>query len=321
MDVTMWMFVIATFSAVLGFLLNSFVITVRIVKRRTMTTFQLLLAVIAFNDLFLSILFGLIAALMHHHFQWIYHPSACKILFPAVTTFMSVNVGCMFLVSYERFRAIIYPFKPRISIKRTLKVVALIWIASTFCIIPNIIALRIQPYGECRESWGNEVTPKVYSLCLLVLVYVLPLSFIIAMHVSIGLRLHKISKRLVDFRSGAARLSRQKLNRSMRTVKLLALIVAAFSVFVLPTKVYYLIWDFAPDLVTERVHIILEGYKSLYYIHVIVNPILYSLTNAQFRKDICDVMQCRVVNTKEHTSGLAINLSPMTGPRGIAKCN
>ena len=288
MNVAFWMGIIAAFSAVIGFLLNMLVIVVRFVKRRTMTTFQLLLATIAFNDMILSLLFGFMSALMLNNFTWIYHPSTCRILFPMVTNFMSVNVGCMFTVSYERYRAIMNPFKPKISMKRTIVAISLIWVLSIASAIPNIVALHIQPNGECRESWNDEISPQIYSSCLLILLYVFPLSSMIVMHIIIGLKLRRARNRFGM--QGRASCSRHNMKNNVQTIKLLLSITIAFSIFVLPTKLYYFVWDLAPSLITDDAATFLSGYKSLYYIHVIVNPILYSLTSSKFRKDLKDVM-------------------------------
>ena len=304
MDILFFTGTVAGCSAALGFLLNFLVILVRVIKRPTMTTFQLLLTTIAFNDMVLSLLFAFMAALMLNGFNWIYHPSACKVLFPTITVFMSVNVGCMFVVSYERYRAIVHPFQPRFSTKRNVLFIVIIWIISVGTVVPNIIALRMQSYGQCRESWGDETTPKIYSLCLIVLVYVLPLSSITIMHILIALKLRRAGNLFDAHRRGGCNFLQHKLQRNVRTVRLLVSITIAFSLFVLPTKLYYLIWDFAPDLATGKVADILDGYKSLNYIHVIINPILYSLTNLQFRKDLCDVLRCRTLNKLEQTSGI-----------------
>ena len=288
MNVASWMGIIAAFSAVVGFLLNMLVIVVRFVKRKTITTFQFLLATIAFNDMVLSLLFGFMSALMLNNFIWIYHPSACRILFPMVTNFMSVNVGCMFTVSYERYRAIMNPFKPRISMKRTIVAISLIWMLSTAFAIPNVVALHIQPDGECRESWNNDISPQIYSSCLLITFYVLPLASMIVMHIIIGLKLRRARNRFG--RHERASRSRQNMKNNVQAMKLLLSITIAFSIFVLPTKLYYLVWDLAPGLITDDVAVFLSGYKSLYYIHVIVNPILYSLTSSKFRKDLKEVI-------------------------------
>ena len=306
MQITFWMGIVAACAAAAGFSLNLIVIAVRIVKRKTMTTFQLMLCTIAFNDMVLSVLFGFMSALMLNDFKWIYHPYACKVLFPTVTHFMSVNVGCMFTVSYERYRAIVHPFKRRFSMRRTILVIIVIWALSIGCTVPNVIALRLQPYGECRETWSDTTAPKVYSLCLLVLIYVLPLSFVIAMHVIIGVKLRKTRGRFNAHRTQETSYLRHKMNRNLQTVKLLISITIAFSLFVLPTKLYYAVWDLAPNLITENAAAILDGYKSMYYIHVIVNPILYSLTNSQFRKDLADVFWCRIVDSTDQA--IAINL-------------
>ena len=305
MQITFWMGIVAAFAAVVGFLLNFLVIVVRIIKRKTMTTFQLMLCTIAFNDMVLSLLFGFISALLLHDFKWIYHPSACKVLFPTVTHFMSVNVGCMFTVSYERYRAIVHPFKRKFSMKKTIIVIIVIWVLSIGCTVPNIIALRMQPFGECRETWSDTTAPKIYSLCLLVLIYVLPLSFVIVMHVVIGVKLRKARGRFNVQRTRETSFLRHTMKRNVQTVKLLVSITVAFSLFVLPTKLYYAVWDLAPDVITDNAASILDGYKSMYYIHVIVNPILYSLTNSQFRTDLKDVFRCRIVGVIDTT--LTIN--------------
>ena len=319
MHISFWMGVVAACSAVMGFSLNLIVILVRTVKRKTMTTFQLLLTIIAFNDMVLSLLFGLLSALMLNDFKWIYHPSACKVLFPTVTHFMTVNVGCIFTVSYERYRAIVHPFKPRPSVRRIIIVINIIWVASIVSAIPNILSLRMQPYGECRESWSDTVAPKIYSVCLLLVIYALPLLLIIVMHVSIGLKLRKARSRFNVHRMRGASSFQHKLKRNVQTVKLLIYVVVAFSLLILPTKLYYLVWDLAPEIITKDAEVILDGYKSLYYIHVIANPVLYSLTNAQFRKDLKDLILCRIVSVMRQTQATELQDTLPTVKRSFAK--
>ena len=294
------MAIIATIAAIFGFFLNLVVLTVRFLKWKS-STFQLLLASLAFNDMALSIAFAFLAPLLYADFQWIYPQFACKLLFPSITILMSVNVGCMFVVSYERYRAVIHPFKPRFSIKKTLISLAVIWILSIGITVPNIIVLRMQHYRECRETWNDTVVPKIYSACLLVFGYVTPLVSIVTMHVLIWCRVRQSGSKISRFNAKNC-VTKIKRRRNMQIVKLLVSITVAFSIFVLPTKIYYLMWDFAPNLVTEEVSRALKGYKSLYYLHVVVNPILYSLTDKEFRIDFVDVLRCKVRRRNDYST-------------------
>ena len=304
MTSTFWMAVVASFAGATGFALNLIVIMTRFLKPKSLTAFQLVVALMSVNDTILSILFSFVAAVMYSEFRWIYPHYACKLLFPAITTIMSVNVGCIFLISYERYRAVVHPFKRRLTVKQIWMATFLTWILCVLSSIPNILALKMQPYGECRESWNNTLAPKIYSVCLLLFVYLIPLTAIIIMHIRIGLRLRKSTKDIDKLTQGSFLCIHRKLKRNVKVVRLLVSIVLAFTALVLPTKIYYLIWDLLPHLVTESVSLVLDAYKSFFYIHVIVNPLLYSVTDAEFRRDVMDLFCCKLWKRNDQSSGI-----------------
>ena len=292
------MSIVVAMASGLGLLSNLNVIALRFIKRNTATTFQMLLGMLALNDFVLSILFAFLAPIMYRDYVWIYSSFACKLLFPSITTVSAVNVGTILLISYERYRAIKHPFRPKLTFRRMILTVLVVWIVSIFFAIPKIIALELGEDGVCEEHWSNATFPKIYSAVLLVFVYLVPLIGIATFHIII---VHKLKQTdgsranyciSQNFNANSVIICRRQ--RNMKIMKLLTVISMVFAVCILPTKIQYVIGDFAPDLFTEGVSNALHVYQGLFYFHVVMNPVFYSLADKHFRKDMLQLLCCKL---------------------------
>ncbi|XP_050721116.1 RYamide receptor-like [Eriocheir sinensis] len=105
----------------------------------------------------------------------------------AVSIFVSAYT--LVAISLDRYLAIIYPLRPRMTRCQAKGIIAGVWVMALVTTLPIAVFSRLDPtdlriyqwYGRevCREDWPNEVLRKYYTMSLMVLQYFFPLLVII----------------------------------------------------------------------------------------------------------------------------------------------
>ena len=76
----------------------------------------------------------------------------------------------------DRFRAVVFPLRPRVTARQVLTAIAVIWLLALSIPLPVAIFSRVDvESGLCMESWPNDVWKLVYSASLMALQYFVPL--------------------------------------------------------------------------------------------------------------------------------------------------
>lgn len=110
----------------------------------------------------------------------------------AVSVFVSAYT--LVAISIDRYIAIIYPLRPRMTKFQAKLIIALIWLVSLATPLPTALFSKlIFPYEEdrnkifCNEDWGKNEYRYYYSMLLMILQYVFPLSVLIFTYTRIAL--------------------------------------------------------------------------------------------------------------------------------------
>lgn len=121
---------------------------------------------------------------------WPLGEALCKVVWPAMTLFTNCSAATLAAISYDRYRAVIYPWKPRFTTVQTSIIISSTWLMSLLLVLPYILALKMVE-GECREDWPVPVAVKLYTLGLFVFQYALPLSIIGFAYFMVALKLRE----------------------------------------------------------------------------------------------------------------------------------
>lgn len=176
---------------------------------------------------------------------------------------MSVSIFTLTAIAVERHRAILDPFRPRLSRRRARIVVAGVWAAGTCAAAPMAAALRVHLVpeygGEMRPFCRTQLSPQsmlAYRWTLVFAQYVAPLAVITCVYSRLAVRLWGTSH------PGNAENQRdlQLVRSKKKVIKMLLIVVALFALCWLPWQVrvnfsnaysqksYFNIWNFNRDI-------------------------------------------------------------------------
>nr|WHE05390.1 neuropeptide Y receptor [Hemidactylus flaviviridis] len=297
---------IAAYSLIilLGFIGNSLVIymIVRYKTMRTVTNF--FIANLALADLMVDTLclpFTLAYTLLD---EWKFGAVLCHLVSYAQALSVHVSTLTLTVIALDRYRCIVFHLDSRISKKISFTIITITWLVAAVLASPLAI-FREYRYEEiplinlkiavCSEKWPSENRDAtIYSLSMLLLQYVLPLSIICYAYIRIWIKL----------KSHISPTSRNDSQcRRRKTTKMLVMVVVVFAVSWLPFHIFQLAIDL--DLV-----LIFDEYKLLYTVfHVVAmcstfaNPLLYGWMNKNYRNGFLMFFRCQNKPERLYTEG------------------
>ncbi|XP_077598167.1 neuropeptide Y receptor Y2, like [Stigmatopora nigra] len=275
----------------LGLLGNSLVIYViyRFKTLRTVTNF--FIGNLAVADLLVNALclpFTLVYTLQG---EWHFGSVLCFLVPFAQGLAVHVSVLTLNVIALDRHRCIIHHLERRMRKDTCFRVIALTWLLSAALASPLAI---FREYGSfaltpgrsiqaCAEKWpGSSTDGTVYSVAMLVLQYVLPLTVISLAYARIWSKLRAHVVPAADGEGASAGSQRQRRRR--KTTKMLVTMVAVFAVSWLPYHAFQLATDMdggVPD--TPYFRLLYTLFHVVAMCSTFANPLLYGWMNGNFR--------------------------------------
>lgn len=147
-----------------------------------------------------------------------------------------------FLFLADRFRAIAYPYEPRISIYQVRYIIAVVWLIAFLVGLPILAVMHLQENDHgplCSEGgWPSEIFRDVYTVLSFCLTYAIPLPTIAVFYTVIVLKLNKAARETSDsegFRTAKAK---------GKVVRMLIVVVVFYFLCFLPYHITYLWYEF-----------------------------------------------------------------------------
>lgn len=205
---------------------------------------------------------------------------ACKFIGPVMTMTYFLSVYTLTFMAVHRCYVILNPFKPEMRHRTAYITLAIIWAMSAIFITPLVVVNNsYDPYPGCIESgWPTKNHKRAYTISLVVLQYVLPLTIISVAYIRIIIDLNRGSASKFERHT---QVHQQFRKENLQIVKTLATIVVLFAVCLLPGQIVWMLSDFGGN-VSElffSVSVILSA------LHSCLNPIVYGTLTKQFRRD------------------------------------
>ncbi|XP_068700995.1 QRFP-like peptide receptor [Montipora foliosa] len=281
---------------------NSIVIVTvwRNISMRSVT--NLFIANLAASDLLITFL-GMpnMITQVYLGFKWIFGEALCKL----VVFFQSVSVASSILtllaISFDRFWAIIFPFKRRITFFSARIILGVIWGISLLVMAPFLYAQRVivgpDGYKVCMEEWSpafNNITaPKDYTLILFTTLYIFPLLTMVILYSFIVSKLWR--RQIPGFRSNRDELRTRVLRQ--KVVKMLITVISLFCICWLPLYVYHFLYFFASAKRPCFDSSFTFYFASLFLGHSnsAINPFLYALFHRKYRQGFKAAYTCSVI--------------------------
>lgn len=273
-------------ASVFGVIGNLLVLVVRSQQWKNSIHYKLISG-LAFADLLFSIL-----QIVYHvpkivvGCKWPYGLAMCKILHSLLGLSYSIDLGFIVIIAVERYIAIVHPFSDLLTEGRVCMLLAVNLVFSLISVIPSFEVLTINDVGRCVENWdGYAFTSLTYSWVLLIVYFLLPVIITAVLYRSSMFALKRSLKRRMSAVSEASKSRLALENR--RILLVLSALLVALVILVSPNRIIWIVLDYvgANNIDTST----LTTLKILgivpYSLHIIVNPVIYSLVDKRFRNN------------------------------------
>ena len=307
---------------------NSLIISSVVKFKEMRKTVNMLLANLALADL-LFILLSILDAVAFFYNEWKGGRMICKIQGTLIEISYTVSVLTLAAIAIERYVSICKPQYKRRSIKQSIQMLLLIWLAAfLFCAVlfyGYTIKLINNKY-QCRnEQWSNQAR-LIFYITHSFLVYLSPLALMCLSH-------YKISKALVDQKrkltksqnsmvkhksksvqsnnysdetsehnkSTRRTMKTQKVNSSRsRVIRLLIVVTSVFFAFWSPFIVIRILMYSEVDVNAY----LWRGSQLLIFATTAVNFVIYAFMSPTFRKAFLKILSRRgILQTVSWSAG------------------
>ncbi|CAL1529009.1 unnamed protein product, partial [Lymnaea stagnalis] len=273
------LYTLTTLAAVLG---NSLAIIVFTRGKRSNTDLRLFLINLAVADLIMAIVCIPFTFAYQITENWIFSDVMCPIVQCCQVVSVLASVCTNTAIGIDRFVAVKFPLRKRVTNSRSKLVIACIWVfALSLGIIPLVKSRTVLKHGKlaCEEQWSLEQSKQVYGFFIMIMTYFLPVTILSVTYTMIGRMLwrHKVPGNADDHRDAVQIKSKRKV------VKMLVTIVLLFGVCWLPLHVFITVVTFNVSFFGVVTYEIYFGVHWLSMANSFVNPVIYGFMNDNFR--------------------------------------
>ncbi|ESO92448.1 hypothetical protein LOTGIDRAFT_120990 [Lottia gigantea] len=239
---------------------------------------------------------------------WFFGEFMCKIIHGLQTISFCTSVLTLCAISIERYFGICRPMTPKMSKRKFILILAVIWIVAVLVALPSLIVMRLKIHfpdipeylSVCYRSWSMD-TDIVYNTTLLFSLYFLPICILGICYTVISINLWKSripgtgealsnSKSvLVNVFIGTCDVAGNQLQSRKNVAKMLMAIVILFIICYLPFNLlhvkckYFRLLDMLDNQSYIRVIWLIAQW--LCYFNSAMNPVIYNFMSARFRRE------------------------------------
>ncbi|KAM7155270.1 neuropeptide FF receptor 2 [Molossus nigricans] len=269
------------------------------------TVTNLFILNLAISDLLVGIFCMPITLLDNIIAGWPFGSTMCKISGLVQGISVAASVFTLVAIAVDRFRCVVYPFKPKLTIKTAFVIIMIIWVLAIAIMSPSAIMLHVQeekyyrvrlnsqnetmPVYWCREDWPNKEMRKIYTTVLFATIYLAPLSLIVIMYGRIGVSL---------FKRTVPHIGKQNQKqwhvvpkKKQKVIKMLLIVALLFILSWLPLWTLMMLSDYAELSSNELQVINIYIYPLAHWLafcNSSINPIIYGFFNENFRRGFED---------------------------------
>uniref|UniRef100_A0A2K6DZY9 Neuropeptide FF receptor 1 n=1 Tax=Macaca nemestrina TaxID=9545 RepID=A0A2K6DZY9_MACNE len=230
---------------------------------------------------------------------WPFDNATCKMSGLVQGMSVSASVFTLVAIAVERFRCIVYPFREKLTLRKALVTIAVIWALALLIMCPSAVTLtvireehhfmvdarnRSYPLYSCWEAWPEKGMRKVYTTVLFSHIYLAPLALIVVMYARIA---RKLCQAPGPARGGEEAADGRAARRRARVVHMLVMVALFFTLSWLPLWALLLLIDYG-QLSAPQLHLVtvyaFPFAHWLAFFNSSANPIIYGYFNENFRR-------------------------------------
>ncbi|XP_065106107.1 neuropeptide FF receptor 1 like 2 [Paramisgurnus dabryanus] len=307
---------------------NGLVCLIVLENRRMRTVTNLFILNLAVSDLLVGV-FCVPTTLVDNLITgWPFTNTVCKMSGLVQGMSVSASVFTLVAIAVDRFRCIVYPFQPKLTLLVAKVTIVMIWVLALAIMCPSAVTLTVErvehhymvhnddynntyPLFSCFENWANPQMRKVYTTVLFAHIYLVPLTLITLMYGRIGIKLYTTSVITGNDHHDASQAHSSPPNqgpqqegrplisqKKIKVIKMLGIVALVFTLSWLPLWTLMLLTDYG-GLEEDRLEI-LTGYifpfaHWLAFSNSSVNPIIYGYYNENFKRGfqaVCRTHSC-----------------------------
>uniref|UniRef100_A0A8B9PVC1 Neuropeptide FF receptor 1 n=1 Tax=Apteryx owenii TaxID=8824 RepID=A0A8B9PVC1_APTOW len=296
------MFILAYTFIFLMCMIGNILVCFIVVKNRQMRTVtNMFILNLAISDLLVGI-FCMPTTLVDNLITgWPFDNIMCKMSGLVQGMSVSASVFTLVAIAVERFRCIVHPFRQKLTLRKALVTIVVIWVLALIIMCPSAITLTVTreehhfmvdtynnsyPLYSCWEAWPDTGMRKIYTTVLFSHIYLAPLALIVVMYARIAFKLFKSA---APARSSQAEEpeGRRVSKRKVKVINMLIIVALFFTLSWLPLWTLMLLTDYG-HLSERQLHLItvyiFPFAHWLAFFNSSVNPIIYGYFNENFRR-------------------------------------
>ncbi|EDO48251.1 predicted protein [Nematostella vectensis] len=256
---------------------------------------------LAISDLGI-LLISLPAYIIRDYFSWSFGKIACQIIIPMNDVSFSVSICTITVITLERYRAIVAPFKPRLKARGGKLTIALIWVLTYLSVgFPMAFYMELTKVDDrliCLPKWPSNIVFKILT-CFFISLIIIPLCITAVAYIIMIKTMRKQSKRLREARERRHSAGigstvslkhvqeRHRHDYNAKLVKMLIIIVVVFWICMLPLSILAFVVEF---FVIDPRKPVVDGLFTLsiavFFSNSAFNPVAIYIMSSDLRKGI-----------------------------------
>ncbi|XP_033749504.1 QRFP-like peptide receptor [Pecten maximus] len=287
---------VIVFTSLVG---NSLVLLTFAFNRHMRSTTNVFIVSLAVSDLLYTLTAAPFDIIVTFTTFWQSGSFSCKM----VPFMNNLSVSCSSLtlccIAFDRFYAIVYPFKGKIfqSPTKAFALLLFVWVLSVATSLPNAQQYELVPYRSgchikylCMQPLVNGVAGEILQTWLsFTLLFLLPL---IVMSVLYGIIIYRLwIKRPIG--SSVQPTESNQLRIKKKAIKMLLVVVFLYVLCWLPLQCFSIIIQKSNVRPTQSIRQLRKFLQWLAVSSCCYNPVIYTLMNEKFRRNFINVLMCR----------------------------
>ncbi|NWV01871.1 NPFF1 protein, partial [Upupa epops] len=310
------MFILAyTFIFLMCMIGNLLVCFIVVRNRQMRTVTNMFILNLAISDLLVGI-FCMPTTLVDNLITgWPFDNTMCKMSGLVQGMSVSASVFTLVAIAVERFRCIVHPFRQKLTLKKALVTIAIIWVLALLIMCPAAITLTVTreeyhfmvdtynnsyPLYSCWEAWPETGMRRIYTTVLFSHIYVAPLALIVIMYTRIAFKLFKSA---APARGQEKSEGRKVSRRKAKVINMLIIVALFFTLSWLPLWTLMLLMDYGQlsegQLRLVTVYIFPFAHWLAFF-NSSANPIIYGYFNDNFRRGFQEAFRASFCSSHGH---------------------